>query len=341
MLSGSIPTCAILVLNYNGQDLLARHLPSVLEAARQDGHRVLVVDNDSRDRSTQVAGDLGAEVLATGANLFMLGLNRAARAVDTDVVVTLCNDVSVDPQCFRHLLESFAHPRVFAVTGKVCWVEDRKTLQLARVTGRFADGLIDPVYLLRQLEEPDAPAPRPTLYGTGGATAWRRSTFLELGGFDPLLFPLYFEDVDLSYSGWRRGWQTVYDPRAVFYHEHSVTVDRTQGAGWADRVKLRNRYLMTWKNLGDCPLLARSLRSWFFDLRSTLKPEHRWKRKPLIEALARLPKALGRRFRLPAATIPDREILPELLPGRIRSGLGRATPYPGDLWDFPPTRPEE
>ncbi len=336
-----MPTCAILVLNHNGQDLLARHLPTVLAAARPDGHRVVVVDNDSRDQSAAVTRELGAEFFPTGGNRFMLGLNQAARAVDSDVVVTLCNDVSVDPDCFRCLLQSFNHPRVFAVTGKTCWVEDRQTLQLARVTGRFADGLIDPVYLLRQLEEADPPGPRPTLYGTGGSTAWWRSTFLELGGFDPLLFPLYFEDVDLSYSGWRRGWLTVYEPRALFYHQDSVTVQRTQGTGWADRVKLRNRYLMSWKNLGDAALLASSLRSWFFELRSTTKPENRWKRGPLMEALVRMPRALVRRWHLPAATVPDREILPELLPGRVRAGLGRATPYPGDLWDFPPTPSQE
>ena len=333
------PSCAILVLNYNGQDLLERHLPSVVEAARPDGHRVVVVDNDSRDGSSQVARDLGAEFMPTGGNRFMLGLNQAARAVDADVVVTLCNDVTVDPDCFRYLLESFAHPRVFAVTCKTYWVEDRATLQFARVTGRFAGGLVDPVYLLEHLEEPDSPGPRPTLYGTGGSTAWRRSTFLELGGFDPLLFPLYWEDVDLGYAGWRRGWISLYDPRAVVYHQDSVTVGRTQRPGWSDRVKLRNRYLLAWKNLGDPALLARSLRSWAWELRSTRRPENRWKLRPLLEALGRMPRALARRWQLPPAVVPDREILPELLPGRIRAGLGRASPFPGDLWDFPPTPP--
>jgi GT2 family glycosyltransferase len=115
------PSCAILVLNYNGQDLLARHLPTVLEAARPDGHRVVVVDNDSRDQSAEVTRDLGAELFPTGGNHFMLGLNQAAKAMDSDVVVTLCNDVSVDLDCFRYLLQPFQYSRVFAVTGQTRW----------------------------------------------------------------------------------------------------------------------------------------------------------------------------------------------------------------------------
>jgi hypothetical protein len=56
------------------------------------------------------------------------------------------------------------------------------------------------------------------LYGCGGATAWDRKRFLMLGGFDSLYFPGYWEDVDLSWRGWKRGWRCLYEPRSVVYH---------------------------------------------------------------------------------------------------------------------------
>src|SRR5688572_26252907 len=46
---------SIVILNWNGKDLLAEGIPSVLEAIRRDGmdHEVLVVDNGSVDGSVE------------------------------------------------------------------------------------------------------------------------------------------------------------------------------------------------------------------------------------------------------------------------------------------------
>lgn len=335
----SLPSCAVLVLNYQGQDILARHLPSVVEAARPAGHRVIVVDNGSTDGSREVAEGLGCEFLACAENRFLVSLNQAAREVDAEVIFTLNNDLSVEPDCFERMRAHFAHPRVFGVTARTFWIEDRATLQFARTTGRFEHGLIDPVHHVGWLTEDPDRGPAPTLYCGGGSAAWRRSVFLELGGFDPLFHPLYWEDVDLSYSAWRRGWISLYDPAAVVYHADSTTVKRNLENRRVDQIKLRNRYLLSWKNLDDPGLLWKSLRTWAHELRGCRDPRHRWKLPALLGAARRAPRALWRRSALPPAVIPDREILPELIPGWIRAGLGRATPFPGDLWDAPPGAP--
>jgi hypothetical protein len=46
---------SIVILNWNGKDLLAQGIPSVLEAVQEDGldHEILVVDNGSTDGSVE------------------------------------------------------------------------------------------------------------------------------------------------------------------------------------------------------------------------------------------------------------------------------------------------
>ena len=66
----------------------------------------------------------------------------------------------------------------------------------------------------------------PCFYGGGGSCAFDRRKFLELGGFDELLAPFYMEDTDLGYAAWKRGWQVLYQPRSIVYHEHRGTIGR-------------------------------------------------------------------------------------------------------------------
>lgn len=327
--------CSLLILNHQGREILERNLPSVVEAARPGGHEVVVVDNSSTDGSVEAARDLGAHrVLALTTNDFLLGLNEGARQVDSEVVLLLNNDVAFGPECLERLLAPFARDEaVFGTTGRV-YYPDRVHVQAARILGRFREGMLEPVHLLDQFLEPEGTPVLPTLYLPGGASAVRRDRFLELGGFDRLYLPLYWEDVDLSYAAWRRGWKCLFDHRAVFVHEDAATMSRVSTPLWRKQVDLRNSYLAVWKNVGDRALLAGSLRSWAFQLRRALvSAEERWMRKPLLEAMRRMPAALASRRRVaPGWRVPDLEILPRFVPGLVRAGLGRGTPMPGDLF---------
>ena len=108
---------SIVVLNWNGKDLLAQGLPSILEAVRVDGrpHEVLVVDNGSTDGSLEFLKECFPEVriLALKENLgFAQGNNAGVRAAQNDIVVLLNNDMVVDPGFLGPLLRGFG-PRHF------------------------------------------------------------------------------------------------------------------------------------------------------------------------------------------------------------------------------------
>ena len=45
---------AIVILNWNGREMLSRYLPSVLASSKQDGVVVYVADNGSTDNSVEM-----------------------------------------------------------------------------------------------------------------------------------------------------------------------------------------------------------------------------------------------------------------------------------------------
>src|SRR5581483_10599370 len=91
----------------------------------------------------------------------------------------------------------------------------------------------------------------PCFYGGGGACVFERRKFLELGGFDERLAPLYLEDTDLGYMAWKRGWKVLYQPRSVVYHEHRGTIGKRFSEAYIQSVLKKNFLLFTWKNVHE------------------------------------------------------------------------------------------
>src|SRR3954471_12929697 len=86
------PEIALLVLNWNGAELLREHLPAAVAAARAASvpTRVVVVDNGSEDDSRAVveAHDC-VDWFPIGENRKLLAYNAAARAIECRAFMVL------------------------------------------------------------------------------------------------------------------------------------------------------------------------------------------------------------------------------------------------------------
>jgi len=76
----------------------------------------------------------------------------------------------------------------------------------------------------------------------GGAVLLRKEYLDDVGTFDEQLF-LYYEDVELSRRGARRGWRYRTAPDSVVRHIHSATA--TDRSAFAAHYNERNRLLVT------------------------------------------------------------------------------------------------
>ncbi len=292
----------LIIVSWNGRELLAAGLPSVLREAKAHGrrHEVLVVDNGSNDGTVTFLRRCFPEVrvLALPVNAgFGAGNNLGARAASTDVIVFLNNDMTVEPGFLEPLLRGFSEPDVFAVSSQVLFPDaSRRREETGKTRGRFLRGRL--VVWHEPFTEADLDAGLvPVLWAGGGAAAFRRDAFLRLGGFDPLYHPFYWEDTDLSYRAWKAGWRCVVAPESRVVHRHRSSTSRF-GSSYVERVVRRNEYLFTWRNITD----ARRTVQHFAMLPLHVVVEggdHGMVQAygALLDAVRRYPQALAKRYR--------------------------------------------
>jgi hypothetical protein len=96
-------------------------------------------------------------------------------------------------------------------------------------------------------------------FAVGGCGLYHVTRIRELGGFDADYHPFYWEDIDLGYRAWRRGWTVRYVPDSVVHHRHRGTIARRYSPAEVKRALLKNQLLFHWKNLTDPEMLAQHL----------------------------------------------------------------------------------
>ena len=137
-----------------------------------------------------------------------------------------------------------------------------------------------------------------------------RKRYLELGGFDNLYHPLYYEEIDLSYRALKRGWKVYYEPKSIAYHKVQSTITKQEKKRSIEWISARNNYLFVWKNILDPSLtLQFILFIPLFLIRDLFKLKSRfW--IAFFMALKRMPAALKSRKEEKLNTLfSDNEIL--------------------------------
>jgi GT2 family glycosyltransferase len=206
----------VVVGTYQG----ASHLDDCVASLRQQTlppTRILVVDAASDDDTVATARALGLETLVVPNRGLGYLYNRGVESASTAYVLLSNVDVSYDARCLELLAAALdADPQRFTADAKqldwegVSLVHGHTTLRRGRMTREYFPGL-------RLDHWSDTPEVAPTLAANGASMLVRRSEFLELGGFDESFF-MDWEDLDLCWRAWLRGWPSVYVPDAWLRH---------------------------------------------------------------------------------------------------------------------------
>lgn len=238
-MSGARPSVWLIVLTYNGRNVLRRCLVS-LGALTYPNLHILVVDNASSDGTEAMvrAGFPEIDFVQTGANLGYTGGNNRGieRAIDAgaDYVLILNPDTIVANPGFieemvahldAHVEVGIAGPRVFLREAGV-----------VQNTVLFAPGLRrNLIDWFRYRRDPrafelsgDGIVEAETLNGV--CLLVRTKCLKEIGLFDENIF-MYIEDADLDYRARRAGWRVRYLPIDSVVHEQ-----KTDGYGMTSEV---------------------------------------------------------------------------------------------------------
>lgn len=309
--------CTILIVNWDGRHLLAECLPSVIEAveAAGGGHQILVVDNGSSDGSCEFVRQTfpDVRVLPLDRNYgFSEGNNRGVAEIATDVVVLLNNDMTVERNFLRPLLNGFSDPSVFAVTSQIFFQDaTRRREETGKTRARFQNG----GFYFWHDEIGPADEQReaiPVFWAGGGSCALDRRKFLQIGGFDTLYHPFYVEDTDLSYQAWKRGWKCLQAPASRVVHKHRSTSKAKFGNDFVDNTIRKNQYLFIWKNVTDFSMILEHIVSLpRIHARAIMNDaDPMFEIRAYLRAIGKIPQALRQRLANQAAyAISDRDAL--------------------------------
>ena len=249
-------SASVVIPNWNGLELLQKFLPSVIKAL--EGHpdnEIIVVDNASSDDSVAFLREHfpSVRVVAQTENLgFGGGSNAGIAAAKNDIVILLNNDMRVEPDFLAPLLAPFADPLVFSVSCQIFFSDPTKRREETGLTETWWEsGRLRVSHRI----DPEIKVAYPCAYPGGGSSAFHRQKFLEIGGFDELFKPFYYEDTALGHLAWKRGWKLLYEPRSVVFHEHRGTIGRKFSADFINGVLRKNLLLYIWKNIHDWRML--------------------------------------------------------------------------------------
>lgn len=246
---------AVIILNWNGRQLLDRYLPSVLEYTDPARGRVIVADNCSVDGSLDLLAEKfpEVEVIAYPENYgFAGGYNRAIAAVEAEFVILLNSDVEVAPQWLAPLEEVLdSDVRIAAVQPKIRSWKERERFEYAGACGGYIDKWGFPFCRGRLLNTTETDRGQydrvqEVFWCTGAALCVRRSVYLECGGLDERFFA-HMEEIDFCWRLRNRGYVLKVQPASVVYHLGGGSLPMNHPRKLF--LNYRNNLLMMYKNL--------------------------------------------------------------------------------------------
>lgn len=339
------PQASVIILNFNGMQVIDKCLEAVLAQEVDFDFEVLVVDNASDDGSVEHISHHypAVRLIANETNLgFAAGNNVGLRSASGNCLVLLNNDTRVRPVWLKSLVEvADSDPKIGAVTAKVIFAEPPAHIQsaggLLLSDGSSADrGFGEPDKgQYDQIEE---------VFGLCGASVLLRRQMLDqVGLFDETFF-MYYEDTDLSWRMRSLGWKVVYQPKAVVEHLHA-----TSSQEWSRFFIFhvdRNRLFVVLKN-GSPGFVVRSFAGFYWralsNLVDTIRGSGSTSRLPSSKRMPR-PGRARVHLQVAASLLVH---LPEMLVKRWRTRRHRRVSdadiarwfYPREKWDARPQSP--
>ncbi|TDT45003.1 hypothetical protein CLV90_2083 [Maribacter spongiicola] len=215
---------AVVILNWNGEVLLERYLPSVINYSADTD--IYVADNASTDDSVTFvkANYPSVKIIQNTENGgFAKGYNDAMVNVDADIYCLLNSDVEVTPNWLTPIKDAFTNiPDAAIIQPKILDLLKKDHFEYAGAAGGFIDQLGYPfcrgrVFQTLERDNGQYNDTREIFWATGACMFIRKEVFHELKGFDADYFA-HQEEVDLCWRAKNHGYKILYVGSSSVYH---------------------------------------------------------------------------------------------------------------------------
>ena len=248
---------AIVILNWNGKELLREFLPSVVAYSPDEYAEVVVADNGSTDDSIALLEKEfpSVGIIRLDKNYgFAEGYNRALEHIDAEYIVLLNSDVEVTQGWLDAPLAALvADSSVAAVQPKLLAQRNKQYFEYAGASGGFLDRYGYPfcrgrVLHILEKDEGQYDNQADILWASGACLFIRTSLYKSVGGLDATFFA-HQEEIDLCWRLRCRGYRLVCTPQSVVYHVGAATLSTESPR--KTFLNFRNNLLMLYKNLPE------------------------------------------------------------------------------------------
>lgn len=243
---------AVVILNWNGSQLLRQFLPSVVQFSTEAA--IYVADNASTDDSISVLESEfpSVKIIRNDRNYgFASGYNEALKNVDADVFALVNSDVEVTPNWLSPIIEMFKNePETAIIQPKILDFKNKTYFEYAGAAGGFIDQYGYPFCrgrLFDTLEKDENQYGDSEIFWASGACFFIRSNvYRELNGFDGDFFA-HQEEIDLCWRAFNKNHKAKCVSSSVVFHVGGATLQ--QGNPRKTFLNFRNSLLMLLKNL--------------------------------------------------------------------------------------------
>lgn len=246
-------TTAIIILNWNGKQLLEQFLPALLQHSA--GAVIYIADNASTDNSIAFIREHypSIKIIQNDQNYgFAQGYNEALKSVEEEYYVLLNSDIEVTPNWLTDPIALFeTEPLTAIVQPKILDFKDKSYFEYAGAGGGYLDKYGIPYCrgrILNTLEKDTGQYNDTTeiFWASGACFFIRKSVYRELGGFDNDFFA-HQEEIDLCWRAFNKGYKINYCGSATVYHVGGATLKT--GSSQKTFLNFRNSLYMLVKNL--------------------------------------------------------------------------------------------
>lgn len=250
----SPPTVAIVILNWNGRQLLGKFLPTVT-ACTYPCKRVIVADNASTDDSVDFVQKQfpQVEIIQHSSNLgFAKGYNAALQQIKSDYYVLLNSDVEVTANWLQSIINLMEKDTgIAACQPKILSYDHKTQFEYAGASGGWMDNFGYPfargrVFDVCEKDVGQYNTVQACFWASGAALVVKADAYWEAGGLDEYFFA-HQEEIDLCWRLQLLGYTIYVQPQSVVYHLGGGTLHKTNHR--KTFLNFRNNLIMLAKNL--------------------------------------------------------------------------------------------
>ncbi|MBR6841467.1 MAG: glycosyltransferase family 2 protein [Prevotella sp.] len=261
---------AIVILNWNGQKMLEKYLPSVIQYSKDEA-TVYVADNASTDQSMAMLKAHFPEVKLIQLDKnwgFAEGYNKSLQQIEAEYYLLLNSDIEVTAHWLTPMIEYMdRHEDVAACQPKLLSIFERSRFEYAGACGGYLDKYGYPFCRGRIFETVEEDRGQydteaDLLWATGAALMIRAKDYWAVKGLDARFFA-HNEEIDLCWRLRIRGRRIVCIPESKVYHVGGGTLPK--GNPMKTYLNFRNNLTMLYKCLPEEELKGVMRWRWFLD----------------------------------------------------------------------------